>query len=185
MEQKLQEFDPLLKNQGIDFYEHLFRPADYIETSLSNLSGHLLLGGLFVLIILYAFLFNVRTAFISALAIPVSLIGAIMLLLAFGVNLNIMVLGGLAIALGEVVDDAIIAPTSTSGLCGLYRVDGSTQFGGVCQFYCRVGVCTVVDLERGSRTLVCPVGLCVYFSDFGVVAGRAHTYACVVLCAAG
>lgn len=108
VEQTLQEFDPLLKNQGIDFYEHLFRPADYIETSLSNLSGHLLLGGLFVLIILYAFLFNVRTAFISALAIPVSLIGAIMLLLAFGVNLNIMVLGGLAIALGEVVDDAII-----------------------------------------------------------------------------
>jgi len=108
VEQTLQEFEPLFKKQGIDFYTHLFRPADYIETSVSNLSGHLLLGGLFVLIILYAFLFNLRTAFISALAIPVSLIGAIMVLLACGINLNIMVLGGLAIALGEVVDDAII-----------------------------------------------------------------------------
>lgn len=108
VEQVLQEFEPIFNKQHIEFYEHLFRPADYIEKSLSNLSGHLLLGGLFVLIVLYAFLFNVRTAFISALAIPVSLIGAILVLLAAGVNLNIMVLGGLAIALGEVVDDAII-----------------------------------------------------------------------------
>ncbi len=61
-----------------------------------------------MLIILYLFLFNFRTAFISALAIPVSLIGAVIVLLESGINLNIMVLGGLAIALGEVVDDAII-----------------------------------------------------------------------------
>jgi len=74
------------------FYEHLFRPADYIEQSIANLSGHLLIGGLFVLIILYLFLFNFRTAFISALAIPVSLIGAVIVLLETGVNLNIMVL---------------------------------------------------------------------------------------------
>ena len=108
VEAALQEFAPLFTKQNIQFYEHLFRPADYIEKSLSNLSGHLLLGGLFVLIILYAFLFNFRTAFISALAIPVSLVGAMLVLLATGTNLNIMVLGGLAIALGEVVDDAII-----------------------------------------------------------------------------
>ncbi len=108
VEQTLKEFEPLFNKQGITFYSHLFRPADYIETSLSNLSGHLLVGGLFVVIILYLFLFNFRTAFISALAIPVSLIGAVIVLLETGVNLNIMVLGGLAIALGEVVDDAII-----------------------------------------------------------------------------
>jgi CzcA family heavy metal efflux pump len=108
VEQTLQEFEPIFKKQGINFYSHLFRPADYIERSLSNLSGHLLIGGLFVLIILYLFLFNFRTAFISALAIPVSLVGAVIVLLESGVNLNIMVLGGLAIALGEVVDDAII-----------------------------------------------------------------------------
>ena len=108
VEQTLKEFEPVFKNEAVTFYEHLFRPADYIEKSIANLSGHLLIGGLFVLIILYLFLFNIRTAFISALAIPVSLIGAVIVLLETGVNLNIMVLGGLAIALGEVVDDAII-----------------------------------------------------------------------------
>ncbi len=108
VEAALTEFDKLFKKEDINFYAHLFRPADYIETSLKNLSGHLLIGCLFVVLILYLFLFNFRTAFISATAIPVSLITAILILLENGVNLNIMVLGGLAIALGEVVDDAII-----------------------------------------------------------------------------
>ncbi len=108
LENVLEEITPTLSKQAINFYPHLFRPADYIERSISNLSRHLLIGGLFVLIILYLFLFNVRAAIISALAIPVSLLGAVIVLLEAGVNLNIMVLGGLAIALGEVVDDAII-----------------------------------------------------------------------------
>ncbi|MCK5830117.1 MAG: efflux RND transporter permease subunit [Methylococcales bacterium] len=108
VEDALSEFDSLFKKEGINFYSHLFRPADYIETSLSNLSGHLLIGVFFVVLILYLFLFNFRTAFISATAIPVSLITPVIILLESGVNLNIMVLGGLAIALGEVVDDAII-----------------------------------------------------------------------------
>ena len=108
VEAALAEFNVIFKKQAIDFYPHLFRPADYIETSLSNLSGHLLIGGLFVIVILYLFLFNIRTALISATAIPLSLITAIIVLLESGTNLNIMVLGGLAIALGEVVDDAII-----------------------------------------------------------------------------
>jgi CzcA family heavy metal efflux pump len=108
LEAALKEFEPLFVAQGIRFFPHLFRPADYIERSLHNLSGHLLIGGVFVLVILFLFLFNVRTALISALAIPLSLIAAVCVLLETGVNLNIMVLGGLAIALGEVVDDAII-----------------------------------------------------------------------------
>lgn len=108
LEENLRELSPGLSKQGITFYPHLFRPADYIERSMGNLSRHLLIGGLFVVIVLYLFLFNVRAAIISALAIPVSLLGAVMVLLGAGVNLNIMVLGGLAIALGEVVDDAII-----------------------------------------------------------------------------
>ena len=108
LESALSEFDALFTEQQIDFYAHLFKPADYIQTSLSNLSSHLLLGGLFVLIILYLFLYNLRTAFISAIAIPLSLISAVLVLLELEINLNIMVLGGLAIALGEVVDDAII-----------------------------------------------------------------------------
>jgi CzcA family heavy metal efflux pump len=108
VEAVLAEFDTLLTHQNIRFYPHLFRPADYIETSVANLQSHLLLGGIFVVVVLYLFLFNFKTALISATAIPVSLISALLVLLEQGVNLNIMVLGGLAIALGEVVDDAII-----------------------------------------------------------------------------
>ncbi len=108
VEQTLQEFDQILSRQEIVLYPDLFRPANYIETSLRNITGHLLLGGVFVVVILLLFLFNLRTAVISAVAIPLSLISACILLLELGVNLNIMVLGGLAIALGEVVDDAII-----------------------------------------------------------------------------
>lgn len=108
VEQLLQQLEPRFAEQGIQFYSHLFRPADYIETSVRNLSEHLLIGALFVVLVLYLFLFNIKTAFISVLAIPVSLLSAIVVLLQMGINLNIMVLGGLAIALGEVVDDAII-----------------------------------------------------------------------------
>ncbi|MGR9100265.1 MAG: efflux RND transporter permease subunit, partial [Gammaproteobacteria bacterium] len=108
VEGALSEFTPIFTQHGIDFYSRLFRPADYIETSLKNLTGHLTVGGLFVVVVLYVFLYSFRTAFISATAIPVSLISAAIVLMEAGVNLNIMVLGGLAIALGEVVDDAII-----------------------------------------------------------------------------
>ncbi len=108
VEAVLREFEPLFQKQKIRFYPHLFRPADYIETSFSNLFGHLLIGAGFVLLVLVLFLYNLRTALISTLAIPVSLIAAIVILLEAGVHLNVMVLGGLAIVLGEVVDDAII-----------------------------------------------------------------------------
>jgi CzcA family heavy metal efflux pump len=108
VEAALADMHTLFAKQGIAFHPHLFRPADYIETAIHNLGGHLLAGGLFVIAVLYGFLFNFRTAFISALAIPLSLLAAVLVLLELGINLNIMVLGGLAIALGEVVDDAII-----------------------------------------------------------------------------
>ncbi len=108
VESVLDEFRQILGKQGIRLNPHLFRPADYIERSIQSLGGHLLVGGLLVIVVLYLFLFDVRTAFISALAIPLSLLGAVVVMLACGINLNIMVLGGLAIALGEVVDDAII-----------------------------------------------------------------------------
>lgn len=108
VEAVLADMEAVFEKQDIEFYSHLFRPADYIERSLKNITEHLFVGGAFVLLILFIFLFNIRTAFISALAIPLSLISAAIVLLESGVNLNIMVLGGLGIALGEVVDDAII-----------------------------------------------------------------------------
>jgi Cu/Ag efflux pump CusA len=108
VESILGDFETLFQRQAIDFYPRLFRPADYIERSLQNLSGHLMIGGLLVVTVLYLFLFNLRTALIPAVAIPLSLLAAVIALLTLDVHLNIMVLGGLAIALGEVVDDAII-----------------------------------------------------------------------------
>ncbi len=108
VEAALAEYHPVLEQQGVLLHPTLFRPANYIETSLHNLTGHLLVGGAFVVLVLVLFLFNLRTALISAIAIPLSLLSAVIVLLELGVNLNIMVLGGLAIALGEVVDDAII-----------------------------------------------------------------------------
>jgi CzcA family heavy metal efflux pump len=108
VESVLREFERRFASDDIQLHPRLFRPADYIERSVQNLGGHVLIGGLFVILVLYAFLFSLRTALIPALAIPLSLLGAVAVLRAFGVNLNVMVLGGLAIALGEVVDDAII-----------------------------------------------------------------------------
>jgi len=108
VEAVLDEFQQILGKQDIRLNPRLFRPADYIERSIQSLGGHLLAGGLMVVMVLYLFLFDARTAFIAALAIPLSLLGAVVALLGLGFNLNIMVLGGLAIALGEVVDDAII-----------------------------------------------------------------------------
>ncbi|MCC6715298.1 MAG: efflux RND transporter permease subunit, partial [Gammaproteobacteria bacterium] len=108
VEQALREIGHTLAQDDVQLYPAMFRPANYIETSVHNLSGHLLVGGAFVVIVLFLFLFNLRTAFISTVAIPLSLLTAVIILRRYGVNLNIMVLGGLAIALGEVVDDAII-----------------------------------------------------------------------------
>ncbi len=108
VEKALAEFAPRLANQGITLYPRLFRPADYIERSIHSLGSHLAIGALLVVAVLYGFLFDLKSALISALAIPLALLGAAWILIEAKVNLNLMVLGGLAIALGEVVDDAII-----------------------------------------------------------------------------
>ncbi|MDP8244380.1 MAG: efflux RND transporter permease subunit [Candidatus Hinthialibacter antarcticus] len=86
----------------------IFRPATFIETALTNLSHALLIGCVLVVIVLVAFLFNWRAALISALAIPLSLIAAMLVIHHQGETINTMVIAGLVIALGSVVDDAII-----------------------------------------------------------------------------
>ena len=108
LEAALAELRPLLEKQGVQLHAQLFRPANFIETAVRNVQRDILVGSLLVVIVLFLFLFNVRTAFICATAIPVSLLSAVLVLDYFNVTLNIMVMGGLAIALGEVVDDAII-----------------------------------------------------------------------------
>ncbi|TFW29103.1 efflux RND transporter permease subunit [Massilia horti] len=108
VEAALAELRPALEARGIELHADLFRPANFIVASIDHLRIALLVGGALVVIVLFLFLFNVRTAFISLTAIPLSLLSAVIVLHHFGVPLNTMTLGGLAIALGEVVDDAII-----------------------------------------------------------------------------
>ncbi|HEX4985514.1 MAG TPA: efflux RND transporter permease subunit [Burkholderiales bacterium] len=108
LEAALRELKPLLAAEGVELHPELFRPANFIETAVHNVQRDILIGSVLVVVVLFLFLFNARTAFVCATAIPVSLLAAVLVLDYFGVALNIMVMGGLAIALGEVVDDAII-----------------------------------------------------------------------------
>ncbi|HEY0455829.1 MAG TPA: efflux RND transporter permease subunit, partial [Verrucomicrobiae bacterium] len=108
LEAALDEMKPVFEKEGIQVFGRLHRPATFIETALKNIQSSLLLGGILVSVVLFLFLGHFRTAFISLTAIPLSLLTAIILLDKFGVTLNTITLGGLAIAIGEVVDDAII-----------------------------------------------------------------------------
>ncbi|HAN76401.1 MAG TPA: CusA/CzcA family heavy metal efflux RND transporter [Bacteroidales bacterium] len=86
----------------------IFRQADFIETSVNNVQNAIIEGGIFVIIVLFFFLGSFRTTIISLLAIPLSLLGAILVLKALNFSINTMSLGGMAIAIGSLVDDAII-----------------------------------------------------------------------------
>ncbi|HWD17867.1 MAG TPA: efflux RND transporter permease subunit [Verrucomicrobiae bacterium] len=108
LEQALNDMKPLFAAEGVEYVPDLHRPARFIENSLHNIRNSLLTGGLLVGAILFIFLLNVRTALISFVAIPLSLLTAVVILAHFGASLNTMTLGGFAVAIGVVVDDAII-----------------------------------------------------------------------------
>ncbi|HIX53524.1 MAG TPA: efflux RND transporter permease subunit [Candidatus Sphingobacterium stercoripullorum] len=86
----------------------IFRQARFIENSISNVQKALYEGGLFLAIVLFIFLMNYKTTLISLVSIPLSLVTSILTLKAFGLTINTMSLGGMAIAIGPLVDDAII-----------------------------------------------------------------------------
>lgn len=94
--------------KGVEIKSHIFRQSDFIEASISNLNQTLLEGAFFVIIVLFIFLMNWRTTIISLLAIPISLLVSIIILKWMGYTINTMSLGGMAIAIGALVDDAII-----------------------------------------------------------------------------
>ena len=127
---------------GIEIDTKLFRPATFIEESLSNLSLALLLGTVLVIMVLGLFLFQWRTALVSVAAIPLSLVAAALVLYWTGGTVNTMVLAGLVIAVGVVVDDAIIdvenivrrlrhhRATGTGGSTAKVVVDASLEVRG-------------------------------------------------------
>jgi CzcA family heavy metal efflux pump len=108
IDRALADLGPSLAAQGISIHPEVFRAADFIDVALHNVRDSLLIGAVLVVVVLFLFLFNFRTAAISCTAIPLSLLAAVIALDKMGLSLNTMTLGGLSIAIGEVVDDAVI-----------------------------------------------------------------------------
>jgi CzcA family heavy metal efflux pump len=108
LEAAFADLRPGLDQAGIVLHPALFRPAAFIDTATRNVGASLLLGGVLVVVVIFLFLFDLRTAAISCLAIPLSLLAAVIVLQRAGQTLNTMTLGGLAIAIGVVVDDAVV-----------------------------------------------------------------------------
>jgi CzcA family heavy metal efflux pump len=93
---------------GMQVHKRLFRQADFIENSIANTTSALIEGALFVVLVVVLFLASFQASLITLLAIPISLLTAVLALALFGVSINTMTLGGMAIAIGSLVDDAII-----------------------------------------------------------------------------
>ncbi|MFZ2899373.1 MAG: efflux RND transporter permease subunit [Saprospiraceae bacterium] len=93
---------------GIEIHSHIFRQSDFIEAAIFNVNRALVEGAIFVVAILFLFLANYRAAVISLFAIPISLLVAVLTLKWLNFTINTMSLGGMAIAIGALVDDAII-----------------------------------------------------------------------------
>ena len=125
IDEALQALKPGLPDVTID--AHIFRPAVFIETAIHNLSWALLTGCILVIVVLFAFLYEWRVAFISLVAIPLSLVTAVLVLYLQGATMNTMVLAGLVIALGAVVDDAIIDVENIVRRIREHRLAGGTR----------------------------------------------------------
>ncbi len=108
VEKALADLEPALKSRGITLYPGLHRPANFIERALGDLKESLGVAAVLILAVLYLFLRDFRAALIAFTAIPLSLLAAVAVLDRMGLTLNTMTLGGFAVALGVLVDDAII-----------------------------------------------------------------------------
>lgn len=106
----LKSLDELKKSlpKDVNISTDTFRQSNFIDSSISNIQGSLIEGALFVVIVLFFFLMNIRTTMISLVALPLSVIVTIIVLHLFGYTINTMSLGGIAIAIGSLVDDAIV-----------------------------------------------------------------------------
>jgi len=107
IETRLQELSKSLP-PDVKLDTKIFRQGDFIQNSVSNVQWSLIEGAILVIIILFLFLGSFRTTIISVIAIPLSLLGAIIVMKLLGLNINTMSLGGMCIAIGSLVDDAII-----------------------------------------------------------------------------
>ncbi len=110
---------------GIAVKDILFKQANFIESSVTNVEEALRDGAIMVAVILFLFLLNFRTTFISLTAIPVSILITVLVFKYFGLSINTMTLGGLAIAIGELVDDAVVGVENVFRRLKQHRAEGS------------------------------------------------------------
>ncbi len=108
LDSALDDIEGELQSQGITLHRNVFRQQDFIDTAISNVMTVLRDGAGLVILVLFLFLWSMRPTIISVVAIPLSLVSAVWALALFGLTLDTMTLGGLAIAMGELVDDAIV-----------------------------------------------------------------------------
>jgi len=108
LEERLNAIAPALAKDGIDYHPALLRPASFIESAIEKLRNSLAIGAVLVVALLLIMLRDWRGALVSFSAIPLALLTTVWILDAFGLSLNTMTLGGLVVALGVVVDDAVI-----------------------------------------------------------------------------
>ena len=127
VEDALRALRPAIDAAGLTLHPELFRPTEFIDLALHNITTSLLLGAALVAVVLFVFLADVGAAAISLTAIPLSLLAAIIVLDRFGFGINTLTLGGLAIALGEVVDDAIIDVENIARRLREHRAGGSPR----------------------------------------------------------
>lgn len=125
IEDALSDLEPGLPGFVID--AEIFRPATFIEESIRNLSSAILIGAILMIMMLTLFLYEWRTAIISVIAIPLSLIVAGLVLHLRGATINTMILAGFVIALGDIVDDAIIDIENVVRRLRQHRKEGGTR----------------------------------------------------------
>lgn len=125
VEKAIDEMRPGLT--GIEIDTTIFRPASFVEEAIRHLTSSLLLGALLVLLVLGLFLYDWRSALISVITMPLSLVAAGLVLYARGATINTMVLAGLVIALGAIVDDAIVDVENIVRRLRQHRLSGSNR----------------------------------------------------------
>ncbi len=125
VEEAMAELAPGLP--GIEIDSEIFRPATFIEDAISNLSKAIFIGALLMIFMLAFFLYEWRTAVISVVAIPLSLVAAGLVLHARGATINTMILAGMVIALGDIVDDAVIDIENVVRRLKIHRREGGTR----------------------------------------------------------
>jgi CzcA family heavy metal efflux pump len=125
VEEALAELEPGLPGIAVD--ASIFRPATFIEDSIDNLTRAMILGCLLMIMMLGAFLYSWRTAVISVVAIPLSLMTAVLVLQTQNATINTMILAGFVIALGDIVDDAIVDIENVVRRLRQERLQGQTR----------------------------------------------------------